>query len=869
MAGSVTGGSVVWNFDVDTKTFDSGLENARKKVKDVADSASNAGKQIKSGFGTPVAQTARELESGFANVATALGGILKPIGLATVAGAGLITAFTIKGGIDRALNIEDAQAKLRGLGHDANSVKTIMDSALTAVKGTAFGLDAAATAAASAVAAGIKPGQELTRYLSLAGDAATIAGTSFQEMGSIFGKVQTQQRAYTQELNMLADRGIPIYQWLQEELGVTQEALREMVAKGEVDAKTYFSAIEKNIGGAALESGKTTRGSWANMQAAMSRVGAAIVEDIIPRVRDSFGNMTKWFDENSAQIVASVGKITDKVLEFANFVIRNFETIITIVGALGAAFVAAKIGQGIAGMVAAIQTLIAKMAIFRTSMLAGATATQALNVSLLANPIGLIVAAVVALIGVLVYLQVKFNIFGKAFKALEPVINIIKQVFSDLWTEMKRVGSLLADELAPVFEFVSRNMETFKKIGLVLLAAVLTPLIAIIASFVFGIKVLAVILGFIADHFETIKKVIMIALAVAFAPLLLIIGAVILIVKYFGTVIQFIGNIFMTVFTFIWTIVSFVFNFIIAAFNLWWSIVRPILEFFMNLVIIVFGTILIVILTVLNKIFGVIQAIWGAIWGFISAVLQWIWDRIVQTWNFYFTIISTVLNKIWSVVSAIWNAIFGFISGIVSAIVNWISSRFNAAKDLAINAFNNLKNGVSNIMSSVSEKVRGIIDSIKGFFSGAGSWLYDAGRKIIQGLVDGIKGMADAAKNAAKGVMDKVRNLMPFSPAKEGPFSGKGWTLYSGQSMIQGLAQGIQKEGRNIQGVMDSVLGGVQSQVGVSIAPSVEGANAGGAPITNNIREINIASEVDGENWLKRLTREEEITSNGLTPYAL
>lgn len=209
-------------------------------------------------------------------------------------------------GAIRALNIEDAQAKLKGLGHDAGSVQAIMTDALSAVKGTAFGLDSAATAAANAVAAGVQPGKDLARYLGLVGDAATIANVSFDEMGSVFGKVQTQQKAYTTELNQLADRGIPIYQWLQEELGVTQEKLREMVAAGEIDSATYFRAIEKNIGGAALESGKTTRGAWENMKAAMARVGADIADSVLPKLRDAMGGATAWIDTNGKTISTSV-----------------------------------------------------------------------------------------------------------------------------------------------------------------------------------------------------------------------------------------------------------------------------------------------------------------------------------------------------------------------------------------------------------------------------------------------------------------------------------------------------------------------------------------------------------------------------------
>jgi tape measure domain-containing protein len=236
--------------------------------------------------------------------------------------AAMIGKFVIGGGISRALNIEDAQAKLKGLGHDTKSVEKIMESALGAVRGTAYGLDAAATTAASAVAAGIKPGKELTKYLTLTADAATIAGIGMDEMGSIMNKVTTSGRAMTDNLNQLSDRGIPIFQWLQEEYKVSAEELRKMVSDGKVDAETFRRVIEKNIGGAALASGSTTRGAWENMKAAMARVGAAIVSDIIPKVRGAFGDMTKWFDDNSESIVSGVSRVVDGLADFGRKVIE-------------------------------------------------------------------------------------------------------------------------------------------------------------------------------------------------------------------------------------------------------------------------------------------------------------------------------------------------------------------------------------------------------------------------------------------------------------------------------------------------------------------------------------------------------------------
>jgi len=48
--------------------------------------------------------------------------------------------------------------------------------------------------------------------------------------------------------------------------------------------------------------------------------------------------------------------------------------------------------------------------------------------------------------------------------------------------------------------------------------------------------------------------------------------------------------------------------------------------------------------------------------------------------------------------------------------------------------------------------------------------LFSAGKKILTTLVDGIKSVASAPFEALKAVTQKMRNLLPFSPAKEGPF---------------------------------------------------------------------------------------------------
>lgn len=229
------------------------------------------------------------------NAVGRLGGVLKAgiVGAGATAMAAL--GVTIAKGFSRLSAIEQAEAKLKGLGNSAKTVQSIMTDALNSVRGTAFAMDEAATTAATAVAAGIKPGKELEGYLRLVADAATIAGTDMAEMGSIFNQTTTSGKVMTDDLNALADRGLPIFTWLQEAYNVSAVELRKMVTRGEVDAATFRKVITENIGGAALASGDTTVGAWKNMWASISRIGANVLKGVFPNIKGALVGITGLF----------------------------------------------------------------------------------------------------------------------------------------------------------------------------------------------------------------------------------------------------------------------------------------------------------------------------------------------------------------------------------------------------------------------------------------------------------------------------------------------------------------------------------------------------------------------------------------------
>lgn len=222
-----------------------------------------------------------------------------------------LVGMTLVKGFNRLKGIDEARAKLMGLGHDAKSIEGIMDSALSSVKGTFYDMSEAATTAAGAVAAGIKPGKDLTRYLSLTADAAAISGSSMSEMGSIFNKVQTSQKAYTEELEMLADRGVPIYQWIADEAGVAQGAVKELASDGKISSELFLKAIEENIGGAAKIMGESSfTAAIANIGASISRIGANFLD-----AGESGGGFFSQVKPLLAELNEELGKVEEKAAD--------------------------------------------------------------------------------------------------------------------------------------------------------------------------------------------------------------------------------------------------------------------------------------------------------------------------------------------------------------------------------------------------------------------------------------------------------------------------------------------------------------------------------------------------------------------------
>ena len=76
------------------------------------------------------------------------------------------------------------------------------------------------------------------------GSAFGVQEDSLVELTRQFSQVQQAGYAYTEDLNILADRGIPIYQAIADEVGVTVAEVKKMASEGKLTAAVYNAAID-------------------------------------------------------------------------------------------------------------------------------------------------------------------------------------------------------------------------------------------------------------------------------------------------------------------------------------------------------------------------------------------------------------------------------------------------------------------------------------------------------------------------------------------------------------------------------------------------------------------------------------------------
>lgn len=852
MANSITGGSIVWDFDVDQSKFQAGLAKASAEAKAFGSSINSISAQ----------KTFSDLSTGFDKVANSI----QKAGLVIGTIGGAISLFAIKSASDFEQNRVAFDVMLGSAQAAQKMMKELSDFAIR----TPFRLPEVVQGAKQLLAYGIAAQDILPDFEALGNIAAGVGKDKLPFLTLAFGQVATKGKLAGQEIRQFTEAGVPLVQQLAATFHKTTSEIQAMSENGDIS----FAMVREAIRGMSGEGGKffnlmerqshTLGGVTSNIQDQFGRLSRTIL-GISESGDIKKGSLFEKLSTAATNFLNVLTNASPQIISFFDMLVRNGNTIASVIGALAVVFVAAKVAAIGFAIAAAI------------------------------NPVTLIVAGVVALIGVLTFLQLRFGLITKAIQFMKPVLDIIGSVFSDLWHAISDLATVLGKELAPVFAFVSKHAEVFKKILIALTVVALAPLIISVGLILAAFKLLALGIQTLADHFDGFKKIIKTLLIVAFAPLIAVVAPIVLLIKNWGNIMDWFGNIFSATGKIITGTASAIKDVVVGAwqavysvtvtvFTAIWNFISPILNFIKNLFIIVFGSILIVILTVLIAIKTVVFDVWNAIFAFMSVVLGAIWNGVTVVWNAIFLVVTTVLgwlldritiafnfykdiiinvfNAVLGFVTAVWNTIFAVVSGIVQRLIDFFAPAFSWLFERGKDIVNGLVAGIKAVAGAVWGAIKSVADQIGQFFAGAGSWLFDTGKAIVQGMINGIKSMVkavgDAAGNIGDTVKSKVKNLLGIgSPSKV-------FHEY-GVNLLEGMAAGIAAS-KSL--VTDSLANFADAEIKPVVKPDISGFGLNGGTSTkieNNIGTINIASDVDAENWLQKLTRQDEVTKAGLT----
>lgn len=191
------------------------------------------------------------------------------------------------------------------------------------------------------------------------------------------------------------------------------------------------------------------------------------------------------------------------------------------------------------------------------------------------------------------------------------------------------------------------------------------------------------------------------------------------------------------------------------------------------------------------------------------------------------TVVEGIVNALPMIIDAGIQLLVALITGVLNAlpqliatvptliltIVQILGNNMPTILSAGVTILVSLVTGIGKALPQLWNVIKGLPGKIVETLGNLGSMLIGSGRSLINGFVDGIKNAFNAAKDAVKNGLSAIRNFFPFSPAKEGPFSGKGWVLYSGLSIGEAMSEGIRRSSSETLAAVDELTSAAQARL--------------------------------------------------------
>ncbi|WP_283694312.1 tape measure protein [Clostridium perfringens] len=436
-------GTVIIDTKLDNSGIEKGTRNIKREAAKLAHEYKKAGMSSSEAWKKAWSEIRRENSSGTEKVKRDMNS-LAAIARKTAAVLGGIyivdkikdyTREIYKAGISYdALSEQALVAWTTILGSHSEAVK-MMEKITDYAAETPFskmGVDTMAKQLANADFKGQALFDQLTKFGDM-GSAFGIQEDSLKEMVRQYAQVQQAQVAYTEDLNILQDRGIPIFKALGEVMGVPVSQVKKLASEGKVTADVYNKAIDSiasHTKGAMEGQSQTFNGMMSTLEDNLSVLWGYLAQDWFEGIKGSLSSFLPKFEEfvklvgtdglsgainktipelsPLVNLLSNIGNILQTIvlpmlINFGIWVSEHIQPIAflaTIAGSLALAFKAYSI---ISSIIPMVQGLASVFGILEAKSLSTAAAQWATNLAFLGFPGTWLIAGLVALIGVFVY----------------------------------------------------------------------------------------------------------------------------------------------------------------------------------------------------------------------------------------------------------------------------------------------------------------------------------------------------------------------------------------------------------------------------------------------------------------------------------
>lgn len=144
--------------------------------------------------------------------------------------------------------------------------------------------------------------------LNVLGDSMAALGRGDADLQGVvlaLWQIQTKGKISAEELMQLAERGLPVYQILEKQLGLTKKQLSDIGSSGisaEKGIAALMTGLNEKFWGNMAKMAQTLTGQWSNLMDNFKSLVGNSWQFLSDKIKTFLTNINQWFDANRAQI---------------------------------------------------------------------------------------------------------------------------------------------------------------------------------------------------------------------------------------------------------------------------------------------------------------------------------------------------------------------------------------------------------------------------------------------------------------------------------------------------------------------------------------------------------------------------------------